>query len=198
MIHTTKLQISDLVTTIGDFLKNDSNIETISEIIGTVVNSFRKGNKVFFCGNGGSASEAQHLAAELSGKFKLDRKPLPAEACYINPSFITAVSNDYSFEKSFERYIEAFAGKGDILFGLSTSGNSVNVINAFQKARELGVTTVAFTGKNGGKLKDYSDYILKVPSEDVARIQEMHLLVGHIICETVENELFGNEGSIKK
>jgi D-sedoheptulose 7-phosphate isomerase len=118
---------------------------------------------------------------------------LPAEACHINPSFITAVSNDFSFEKSFERYIEAFATKGDILFGLSTSGNSLNVVRAFQKALEMGITTVAFTGNSGGKLKDFSDFIVKVPSEDVARIQEIHLLIGHIICETVEKELFAND-----
>ena len=165
---------------------------TIEKVIQDIVKCFRSGSKVFFCGNGGSASEAQHLAAELSGKFKIDRKPLPAEACHINPSFITAVSNDFSFEKSFERYIEAFANKGDILFGLSTSGNSVNVIRAFQKSQEIGIITVALTGKSGGKLKDFSKYILNVPSEDVARIQEMHLLIGHIICETVEKELFAN------
>lgn len=190
MTQNIRSQISDLVNSIGEFLQNESNLEKIAIISELVINAFRSGNKVFFCGNGGSASEAQHLAAELSGKFKIDRKPLPAEACHINPSFITAVSNDYSFERSFERYIEAFARKGDILFGLSTSGNSLNVVRAFQKSRETGIITVAFTGKSGGKLKDISEHILKMPSEDVARIQEMHLLIGHIICETVEKELF--------
>lgn len=170
---------------------NDLDFQnTIDKIIQNTIKCFKSGGKVFFCGNGGSASEAQHLAAELSGKFKIDRKPLPAEACHINPSFITAVSNDYSFERSFERYIEAFANKGDILFGLSTSGNSANVVRAFQKSQETGIITVALTGKTGGKLKDLSDFILKIPSEDVARVQEMHLLIGHIICETVEKELF--------
>ena len=164
--------------------------DTVDKIIQHTIRCFKSGGKVFFCGNGGSASEAQHLAAELSGKFKIDRKPLPAEACHINPSFITAVSNDYSFERSFERYIEAFANMWDILFGLSTSGNSLNVLRAFQKSKEMKITTVALTGKSGGKLKNFSDLILKVPSEDVARVQEMHLLIGHIICETVEKELF--------
>ena len=192
MIQNIKSQISELISSVEDFLQNESNLEKISDISEIVTDAFRSGKKVFFCGNGGSASEAQHLAAELSGKFKIDRKPLPAEACHINPSFITAVSNDFSFEKSFERYIEAFANKGDILFGLSTSGNSVNVIRAFQKSQETGIITVALTGKSGGKLKDFSKYILNVPSEDVARIQEMHLLIGHIICETVEKELFTN------
>ena len=193
MIQNIRSQFSELASSIEKFLEDNTNLELISEISTLVINAFKAGNKVFFCGNGGSASEAQHLAAELSGKFKIDRKPLPAEACHINPSFITAVSNDFSFEKSFERYIEAFASKGDILFGLSTSGNSVNVVKAFQKANETGIKTVALTGKSGGKLKDYSNVIIKVPSEDVARIQEIHLLIGHIICETVEKELFAND-----
>ncbi len=193
MIHNIRSQFTELINSIEEFLQDEFNLQQISLVSGIVINAFKCGNKVFFCGNGGSASEAQHLAAELSGKFKMDRKPLPAEACHINPSFITAVSNDFSFEKSFERYIEAFGAKGDILFGLSTSGNSVNVVKAFQKAREMGVKTIALTGKSGGELKNVSDLIVKIPSEDVARIQEVHLLIGHIICETVEKELFAND-----
>lgn len=190
MTLNIKSQIKDLVNSVEIFLQDESNLNKITKISELVIDAFKSGNKTFFCGNGGSASEAQHLAAELSGKFKIDRKPLPAEACHINPSFITAVSNDYSFERSFERYIEAFASKGDILFGLSTSGNSVNVLRAFQKANELEIKTVAFTGESGGKLSNIADIIIKVPSNDVARIQEMHLLIGHIICEAVEKELF--------
>jgi D-sedoheptulose 7-phosphate isomerase len=190
MTLNIKSQIKDLVNSVEIFLQDESNLNKITKISELVIDAFKSGNKTFFCGNGGSASEAQHLAAELSGKFKIDRKPLPAEACHINPSFITAVSNDYSFERSFERYIEAFASKGDILFGLSTSGNSVNVLRAFQKANELEINTVAFTGESGGKLSNIADIIIKVPSNDVARIQEMHLLIGHIICEAVEKELF--------
>jgi len=192
MIKNIKIQLLELVSSIEEIIQNESQLRLISDISEIVINAFKSGNKVFFCGNGGSASESQHLAAELSGKFKIDRKPLPAEACHINPSFITAVSNDFSFEKSFERYIEAFAGKGDILFGLSTSGNSKNVIRAFQKAQETGIITIAFTGESGGKLNDFSDYILKVPSQDVARIQEIHLLIGHIVCEIVEMVIFAN------
>ncbi len=192
MKNNTALQVSELVDTIETFLQEKSNLNLIDKISDTVIDAFISGKKVFFCGNGGSASEAQHLAAELSGKFKIDRKPLPAEACHINPSFITAVSNDYSFEKSYERYIEAFGNKGDILFGLSTSGNSENVVRAFLKAREMGLITVALTGNSGGRLKDLADFLLTIHSENVPRIQEMHLLVGHIICETVERELFAN------
>lgn len=194
MKQVTALQITELANTIEIFLFEKSNLEIIEKISEKVIATFKNGNKAFFCGNGGSASEAQHLAAELSGKFKIDRKPLPAEACHINPSFITAVSNDYSFEKSYERYIEAFGNKGDVLFGLSTSGNSKNVIRAFEKAKEKGLTTVAFTGSSGGKLKDLADFIIKVPSDEVPRIQEIHLLIGHIICETVERELFADDG----
>ena len=181
---------------INALILSDQNFQnTIEKIIQETVKCFRSGNRAFFCGNGGSASEAQHLAAELSGKFKIDRKPLPAEACHINPSFITAVSNDYSFERSYERYIEAFGSKGDILFGLSTSGNSKNIIKAFIKAREIGIVTIAMTGNSGGKLKDLADFHLIVPSENVSRIQEIHLLVGHIICEMVEMELFADDSS---
>ncbi len=165
-------------------------ISRVDEITLIIIDAFKSGNQVFFCGNGGSAAEAQHLSAELSGKFKLDRRPLPAEACHTNPSFLTAVSNDYNFEKSYERYIEAFGKKGDVLIGLSTSGNSANIVNAFTKAQLLKIKTVALTGKTGGNLKDFADYIISIPSENVPRIQEMHLLIGHIICEKVEEALF--------
>ncbi len=170
--------------------KDNQLISKIDEISLILTDAFITGKRVFFCGNGGSAAEAQHLAAELSGKFKLERKPLPAEACHTNASFLTAVSNDYNFDKSFERYIEAFGNKGDVLIGLSTSGNSANITNAFVKARAMEIKTVAMTGKNGGRLKDLADFLVCIPSENVPRIQEMHLLIGHIICETVESALF--------
>ena len=195
MKNNTALQISELINTIEFLLQDKSTLEIIDKITETVTKAFSTGKRTFFCGNGGSASEAQHLAAELSGKFKIDRNPLPAEACHINPSFITAVSNDYSFEKSYERYIEAFGNKGDILFGLSTSGNSENIIRAFKKAKEIGITTIALTGKTGGKLKDFADLLIIVPSENIPRIQEIHLLVGHIICEAIEKKLFINGSS---
>ncbi|MGM0619628.1 MAG: D-sedoheptulose-7-phosphate isomerase [Bacteroidota bacterium] len=174
-------------------LENYSTIKSIKSISETITEAYRLGNKTVFCGNGGSAAEAQHLAAELSGKFNIDRAPIPAEACHVNPSFVTAVSNDYDFSKVYARYIEAFCQKGDVLIGLSTSGNSPNIISAFEKAREMGVKTVAMSGETGGKLAAFADYIIKIQSSNVPRIQEMHLLVGHIICEMVENDLFGSK-----
>lgn len=177
-----------------DVLMNDASFQTsIETITKHIVSAYKNGNKTIFCGNGGSSAEAQHLAAELSGRFKFERAPIPAEACHVNSSFVTAVANDYDFSKVYSRYIDGFGKKGDVLIGLSTSGNSENILAAFKTASVLGMTTIALTGKTGGKLNDLSDYILKVPSTNVPRIQETHLLVGHIICEQVEQELFGHE-----
>lgn len=174
-------------------LLNDPDFLPLTETVADkIVTAYRNGNKTFFCGNGGSAAEAQHLAAELSGKFNIDRRPIPAEACHVNSSFVTAVSNDYDFTKVYARYIEASGVKGDVLIGLSTSGTSPNILEAFKTARQKGILTVAFTGETGGKLNDWSDFIFKVPSQTVPRIQEIHLLIGHVICEKVERELFGN------
>lgn len=186
-----KNHIQELNLLIQSVLSDENIIQKTDKVTGEVIQAYRNGNKVFFCGNGGSAAEAQHLAAELSGKFKIDRKPLPADACHLNPAFLTAVSNDYDFSKGYQRYLEAFGAKGDILIGLSTSGNSANVVNAFEKAREMNIITVAFTGRSGGKLSQLTDYLIAVPSENVARIQEIHLLLGHIICEHVEQAIFG-------
>ncbi len=191
-MHNTKKDIQEL----GILLQLVSNNETLTAQIDQVseilVNAYQAGNKTIFCGNGGSSAEAQHLAAELSGKFKLDRKAIPAEACHVNSSFVTAVSNDYDFTKVYARYIEAFGNKGDVLIGLSTSGTSPNIVEAFKTARELGMKTIALSGESGGSLPALCDLIIKVPSKNVARIQEIHLLIGHIICENVERELFGN------
>jgi D-sedoheptulose 7-phosphate isomerase len=167
-------------------------VPAIHEMTGLIIDAYRAGNKVVFCGNGGSAAEAQHLAAELSGKFIIDRAPLPAEACHVNSSFITAVSNDFDFTRAYARYIEGFCREGDILIGLSTSGCSVNMVKAFQKAREIGMTTIALTGKTGGELAGLANWLINVPSTSVPRIQEMHLMIGHIMCERVEKALFGN------
>lgn len=188
-----KNNISELNKVLTSMLNDDLLIKTAIEISEVITGAYRAGKKTIFCGNGGSAAEAQHLAAELSGKFKIERNPIPAEACHVNSSFVTAVSNDYDFTKVYARYIEAFCKKGDILIGLSTSGESENVINAFIKAKKTGLITIALTGKEGGKLADYADYLIKIPSKNVPRIQEAHLLIGHIICEKVENELFGKK-----
>lgn len=182
-------QLAQLATQLAKDIEFTALIDRISDVI---IEAYRNGNKTIFCGNGGSSAEAQHLAAELSGKFKLDRKAIPAEACHVNSSFVTAVSNDYDFTKVYSRHIDAFGNSGDILIGLSTSGTSENIVNAFIAAKEKGLITVALTGKSGGLLNHSSDYILKIPSTEVPRIQEIHLLIGHIICEKVEQSLFGN------
>ena len=183
-------EVSELTHTI---LQDHQLLQAIQKVIALITDAYRTGNKVVFCGNGGSAAEAQHLAAELSGKFRLNRTPLPAEACHVNSSFITAVSNDYSFSKAYARYIEGFCRKGDILLGMSTSGESKNIIEAFQAASKNGLTTIALTGKTGGLLASHADFTLKIPSVNVARIQEIHLVIGHIICESVEKNLFAEE-----
>ncbi len=171
-------------------LKDEKMIKTIEEIAQTCADSLCMGNKMLFCGNGGSAADAQHLAAELSGRFYYDREPLAAEALHVNTSFLTAVANDYSFAEVFARMVKATGQQGDILIGLSTSGNSGNVIRAFEVAHEKGLITVGLTGKTGGKMREISDFIIMVPSEDTPRIQECHIMIGHIICELIETMLF--------
>jgi D-sedoheptulose 7-phosphate isomerase len=171
-------------------LNNKDFLSAIEDIVEICVKAFQTGNKILFCGNGGSAADAQHLAAELSGRFYFDRDPLPAEALHVNTSFLTAVANDYSYDEVFARLVRGTGRPGDILFGLSTSGNSPNVFRAFEEAAQKDMVTVSLTGISGGKLKPVSDYNLSVPSEDTPRIQEAHILIGHLICEQIENKLF--------
>lgn len=166
-------------------------IERIREAAELIISAYRSGNKTLFCGNGGSAADAQHLAAELSGKFYLDRPPIHAEACHVNSSFITAVSNDYGFDKAYARYIQAVGKKGDVFFAISTSGASENIIQAIHEARLLGLKCICLTGATGGRMTEFADILINVPSTDTPRIQEAHILIGHIICELVESELFG-------
>lgn len=173
-----------------DLLKDDTIIKTINECVTAIVSSFKNGNKVLFCGNGGSASDAQHLAAEFSGRFYKDRDALPAEALHCNTSYLTAVANDYSFDVIYSRLVKGIGNKGDVLIGLSTSGNSKNIVTAFEVAKEKKMITIGFTGESGGLLKSFSDYLLNVPSFDTPRIQESHILLGHIICEMVEEQYF--------
>lgn len=185
-----KEAIQQSITVKETILADEIIISTINEVAELCIKAFTNGNKVLFCGNGGSAADAQHLAAELSGRFYFDRDPLPAEALHVNTSFLTAVANDYSFDEIFARMVKAQGKKGDVLIGLSTSGNSKNVIKAFVKADELGMNTVGLTGETGGKMKDISDFLINVPSNDTPRIQEAHGLIGHIICELIESQLF--------
>jgi D-sedoheptulose 7-phosphate isomerase len=175
-----------------NLLADEKIIATITDCVAVIVHAFNNGNKVLFCGNGGSAADAQHLAAEFSGRFYIDRDALPAEALHCNTSYLTAVANDYNFNLIYSRLIKGLGKKGDILVGLSTSGNSANIINAFETAREKEMITIGFTGFTGGAMKVISDYLLNVPSTDTPRIQESHILLGHIICELVEEELFGH------
>jgi D-sedoheptulose 7-phosphate isomerase len=169
----------------------DKSLHTIIyNSIDSIVTAFQRGNKVMFCGNGGSAADAQHLAAELSGRFYKDRKALPSDALHCNTSYLTAVANDYNYDVIYSRLVDGIMNSGDILIGLSTSGNSQNIINAFETAKEKQIITIGLTGKFGGKMGILSDYLINVPSTNTPRIQEAHIMIGHIICELVESKLF--------
>ncbi|WP_304246099.1 SIS domain-containing protein [Parabacteroides gordonii] len=178
---------------IGQILSDEKLQDMIAQITETIVTCFKYGGRVYFCGNGGSAADAQHLAAEFSGKFYLERDILPSEALHCNSSYITAVSNDLSFEIIYSRLISGIGKAGDVLIGLSTSGNSVNIVKAFETCHEKAITTVAFTGSDGGRMRELSKLIINVPSTDTPRIQEAHITIGHIICELVEEEIFGKK-----
>ena len=173
-------------------LANEDFLKTVERAVDLIVKAFKNGNRVYFAGNGGSAADAQHLAAEFSGRFYTDRIALPAEALHCNTSYLTAVANDYSYDEIYARLINGIANKGDVLVGLSTSGNSKNIVKAFEAARKKGVITIGFTGESGGAMKTLSDYLFNVPSNDTPRIQESHILLGHIICELVERDFFKN------
>ncbi len=183
--------LSENISVKQTMLADEELMRLIDKTVGAVVAAFKNGNKVLFCGNGGSAADAQHLAAELSGRFYLDRKPLFAEALHVNTSFLTAVSNDYGFENAFARAVEAMGRPGDLLVALSTSGNSTNILNAIEKALSLKMLVIGMTGETGGKMNDRCDFLIKIPSAVTPRIQEGHILTGHIICELAEQLLFG-------
>ena len=171
-------------------IENENLISTISNVSKEIIDAFKNDKKVLICGNGGSAADAQHIAAELSGRFYFDREPLFAEALHVNTSYLTAVANDYSYNEVYSRLVKAKGRKGDILIGISTSGNSKNVVNALEVANDIGMITVGMTGESGGKIKEICKYLINVPSTDTPRIQESHITIGHIICEIVERELF--------
>lgn len=171
-------------------LSDDVLVSEIEAVTNKIISVFQSGNKVLLCGNGGSASDAQHIAAEFSGRFYKDRKPLPSEALHCNTSYLTAVANDYGYDYVYSRLLEGLGKKGDLIIGLSTSGNSKNVVKAFEKAKELGITTVSMTGNIKGGMISLADFALQVPSSDTPRIQECHITIGHIICQIVEEKLF--------
>lgn len=153
------------------------------------VEALRKGKKIILFGNGGSAADAQHIAAELTGRYKTERRGLPGIALTTDTSALTAIGNDYGYERIFDRQIEALANEGDLVLGISTSGNSPNVINALKLAKEIGCNTLGFSGRDGGKMNVFCDLNLVVPSDNTPRIQEMHILFGHTICQVIDNEL---------
>jgi len=190
MMDKIKHIITESIAVKTRLLENDQLLATLQQVATGMVAALKKGNRIWFCGNGGSAADAQHLAAEFSGRFYIDRMALPAEALHCNTSYLTAVANDYSYDVVYARLIEGIGQKGDFLVGLSTSGNSGNILKAFEAARAKGIITVGFTGETGGKMKPLSDYLINVPSADTPRIQESHIMAGHIICQLVEEQYF--------
>jgi D-sedoheptulose 7-phosphate isomerase len=187
-------KIQDIINeslTVKSLVLNDLRlVGLIGDLVTLITDRFRQGKHLYFCGNGGSAADAQHLAAEFSGRFYINRDALPSEALHCNTSYLTAVANDFSYELIYSRLIKGIGKPGDILIGLSTSGNSVNIVKAFETAREKGITTIGMTGEGGGMLKEWSDYLVDVPSRNTPRIQEVHMLLGHIICQLVEEKYF--------
>jgi D-sedoheptulose 7-phosphate isomerase len=171
-------------------LSDTELIAVVGQVVDLIVDRFRAGNHLYFCGNGGSAADAQHLAAEFSGRFYIDREALPSEALHCNTSYMTAVANDYSYDLIYSRLIKGIGKKSDILVGMSTSGNSTNILKAFETARAKGITTIGMTGEGGGKLAALSDHLIAIPSRNTPRIQEAHMLLGHIICQLVEQKYF--------
>lgn len=171
-------------------LQDQQLLSQVQKAVDVITEAFKNGNKVLFCGNGGSAADAQHLAAEFSGRFYKDRPALPAEAMHCNTSYLTAVANDYSYDVIYSRMIDGMGNNGDVIVGISTSGNSGNIVKAFEFAKNKGMTTIGFTGATGGVMKELSDILINPPSFDTPRIQESHILLGHIICQLVEENIF--------
>lgn len=182
--------IKDSILVKEKILQNEELLAKIQEATDLIIETYRNGGKVLWCGNGGSAADAQHLAAELSGRFYFDRQPLESEALHVNTSYLTAVGNDYGYDLIYSRILSATGKKGDVLVGISTSGNSLNVLKAQEVAREKGMKIISLTGENGGKMKETTDCLINVPSTLTPRIQEAHITIGHIICQIVEEELF--------
>lgn len=182
--------ISESLAVKNQVLQDQRLIGIVGEVVTLIVDRFREGKHLYFCGNGGSAADAQHLAAEFSGRFYINRDALPSEALHCNTSYLTAVANDFSYDLIYSRLIKGIGKNRDILVGMSTSGNSTNIIKAFETAREKGITTIGMTGEGGGKMKDLCDYLIDIPSKNTPRIQEAHMLLGHIICQLVEAQYF--------
>jgi len=191
MIQKIKQRLQECISVKEQILSDNVLLGSIEQITQITVKAFQNKNKVLFCGNGGSAADAQHLSTEFSGRYYLNRPPLNAEALHVNTSFLTAVANDFGYNKVFSRLIEAKGKRGDVLFALSTSGNSESVLEAIAEAKKQQMIVIGFTGSSGGKMLEICDQLIRIPSEDTPRIQEGHILIGHIICELVEAEMFG-------
>ena len=190
MKQTIRSIIQASIYTKQKMLQDEHITDTVHDVTAAVVAALKNGNKLLFCGNGGSAADAQHLSAEFTGRFYRDRHALPAEALHTNTSYLTAVANDYSYDVVYSRMISGIGHKGDMLFGLSTSGNSTNILKAIEAAKEKGMLTVGMTGESGGKMRSMCNFLLNVPSTDTPRIQESHILLGHIICQLAEEQYF--------
>lgn len=190
MIDRIKQAISESVEVKNAIMNNDKLIKTIQVVADEMTRCFKHDGKVLFCGNGGSAADAQHLAAEFSGRFYYDRPPLYSEALHVNSSYVTAVANDYSYDEVYARMIRAMGKKGDVLVAISTSGNSGNILRAIEAAKQKGMIVVGMTGRTGGLMEEKCTYLLNMPSCDTPRVQESHILVGHILCELVEAAVF--------
>jgi D-sedoheptulose 7-phosphate isomerase len=190
MATDIKKLISDSIATKQLILEDQLLLSSIHQAAQACIDAFKSDKKVLFCGNGGSAADAQHISAELSGRFYTDRPPLYSEALHVNSSYMTAVANDYSYDVVYSRMVEACGRKGDVLVGITTSGNSKNILAAMEMARKQGMITIGMTGQSGGKMKECCDIMLRVPSTDTPRIQESHILIGHIICQLIEETIF--------
>lgn len=194
-MHTQAIAriLSASIQTKQKALEDAQLLAKVDEATHAITQCFLTGGSVYFCGNGGSAADAQHLAAEFSGRFYTDRHPLPSEALHCNTSYLTAVANDYGYDQVYSRLIRGLGKKGDLLVSLSTSGNSTNILRAMEAARNLGMTNIALTGATGGSMKEMADILINVPSTDTPRIQECHITFGHVICQLVEEQVFQTE-----
>jgi len=192
MIEYIKNQIQASIDTKQNILKDEALMQTIAQVGSECVDLYKNGKKTLLAGNGGSAADAQHIAAELVGRYGFDRPSIPSIALTTDTSNLTAIGNDYGYDKVFSRQMEGMGSEGDLFIGISTSGNSVNIVNAINAAKEKGVKTVALVGRDGGEMAKIADYAIIVPSNDTPRIQESHILIGHMICDIIEKELFGN------
>ena len=189
-LHSIRTCVDKSIAVKQTILEDDALLQRLDACVDICVESLKKGGKIWLAGNGGSAADAQHIAAELSGRFYMDRRPLPAEALHVNTSFLTAVANDYGYDQVYARMFRGSAHKEDVLIAISTSGNSANILNVIGEAKLMSVPVIGMTGATGGRMENLCTQLLNVPSDDTPRIQECHIMLGHILCELIEKEMF--------